>query len=64
MQPMPSEFVPAVLAAAAICVAALLGSFTYVVAQATARGADRQVQQAKMEIAKAGPPTVTARAPR
>lgn len=59
----PTELVPAVFAAGAISAASLLGTFTFVVAQATLHGPDRHVQAAQTEdVKKAGLPTATARA--
>lgn len=56
-----TEILPAVLAAAAMSATALLGSFTYVVVQATERGVERRLQASKA-IMKAGPTATTARA--
>lgn len=58
----PAELVPAVFVAGAISAASLLGTFTFVVAQATLHGPDRLVQTTKANGTKAGPPTATARA--
>lgn len=59
----PTEFVPAVLAAGAISAASLLGTFTFVVAQATVRGPEGRALVAKTDAPKPRPPTATGRAP-